>query len=222
MITAALDAGGDLILNAGHHAFFSDDDDDDDDDCWGFFHSDDCDWAGKFGWSGNDPGGSLLVYGSIISGEDVEIWAEEGITIEASITAVDRIEMGTDGAFTTTSSAPLASGGDIELYAREILSIGGTIHSGDDVAISGRSDLQVLGDISATDDVCIYSWADLEVAGRIAAKDRIHLTAKDDLTLWPESSLAGLDGEEARLVWLWAGDDITMDGHINAEKLIVH
>ena len=86
----------------------------------------------------------------------------------------------------------------------------------------GHSDVQIAGNISAGNDVTIFSCCDITVAGLIEASDRIHLLAKDDLPLLPQSSLTGINGGQGCFVYLSARDHIILDGYIDARKLIVH
>jgi hypothetical protein len=67
----------------------------------------------------------------------------------------------------------------------------------------------------------IYSYDDIIVSGAIEAVDRIEIITKDNLRLLDSSSLTGLNDEAARLVYLRAGDDITLDGQISAERRII-
>jgi hypothetical protein len=59
------------------------------------------------------------------------------------------------------------------------------------------------------------------VSGTIEAGDEIRLSTFDDLTLLPGSLLTGSMGKKARLVFLFARDHVTLQGTINAEKLVV-
>jgi hypothetical protein len=149
-----------------------------------------------------DSGGSLFINGAIISLDDVEIWADDEIFIDAPIIAVDEIEIGTCGTLTIMEDASLATGGDIELFSKKLMTIYGSI-------------------VSTEDDVEIYSYDDIIVSGAIEAVDRIEIITKDNLRLLDSSSLTGLNDEAARLVYLRAGDDITLDGQISAERRII-
>jgi hypothetical protein len=132
----------------------------------------------------------------------VEIWADDEIFIDAPIIAVDEIEIGTCGTLTIMEDASLATGGDIELFSKKLMTIYGSI-------------------VSTEDDVEIYSYDDIIVSGAIEAVDRIEIITKDNLRLLDSSSLTGLNDEAARLVYLRAGDDITLDGQISAERRII-
>ena len=101
------------------------------------------------------------------------------------------------------------------------MSIEAAVNAGDDVEISSCSDVRIAGDVSAGDDVNVYAHADIEVASTIEAVDRIYLSAKDSLMLLSESWLGGINGEKARMVFLRAGDTVTLDGSINGEKIVV-
>jgi filamentous hemagglutinin len=166
-------------------------------------------------------GSELYIFAAITSLDDVEIWADDGVFIDAPITAVDEIEIGTCGSLTTSANAVLSTGDDIELYARSFLSIGALVHAGDDVNVNSCSDVQITGNVSAGDDVKIYARSDIEVASTIEAADRIYLRARGNLTLLSNSLLTGMNGDEARMVYLRAGDTMTLAGDINAEKVIV-
>ena len=166
-------------------------------------------------------GTGLYMYGAVISLDDVRIRADEGIYIDAAITAADDIEIETNGSLTTTASAPLTAGDDVELYAKQEITIGGVISAGDDVELESRADVLISGNIRAGDDVEIFTSSDIEIGSTIEALDRISLSAKDNLILLPLSYLTGIDGEMVRLVYLFAGDDITLDGTINTKKLII-
>jgi hypothetical protein len=168
-----------------------------------------------------DSGSELYIHGAIHSQDDVEIWADDGVFIDAPITAVDEIEIGTCGSLTTTASADLSTGDDIELYARQVLSIGAAVSAGDDVDVNSCSDVQINGKVSAGDDVKVYARSDIEVASTIEAADRIYLRAGGNLTLFSASLLTGTNGDEARIVYLRAGDTMTLAGDINAEKVVV-
>jgi hypothetical protein len=163
-----------------------------------------------------DSGSELYIFAAITSLDDVEIWADDGVFIDAPISAVDDIEIGTCGSLTTTANAVLSAGDDIELYARKVLSIGAAVSAGDDVEVNSCSDVQIAGNVSAGDDVKIYARSDIEVASTIEAADRIYLRARGNLTLLSESLLTGMNGEKARMVYLRVGDNITLDGVINA------
>jgi hypothetical protein len=86
---------------------------------------------------------------------------------------------------------------------------------------AGASDT-IDGNVRAEDDVKVKARCDIEVFAAIEAFDRIDLSAKDNLTLFPGSSLSGINGEKARKVSLRAGGDTILDGTIKAEKLSVH
>ena len=168
-----------------------------------------------------DSGSELYIYASINSLDDVEIWADDGILIDAAITAADKMEIATCGSLEITVNASLSSNDDLELYAREIFTIEGAVSSAGDIDIYSRADLRITGTIRAQDDVTVYSRDNIDVSGRIEAFDRIRLTARDDLNLHSLASLTGLDGGKARFVYLSAGKEMTLDGFINAERLVV-
>jgi uncharacterized protein (DUF2345 family) len=138
----------------------------------------------------------------------------------AAITEADDIEIGTCGSLITTADAVLGAGDDIELYAKKGLSIGAAVHAGDDVDVYSCSAVHIAGNVSAKDDVKVYARSDIEIASTIEAVDRIYLKARENLTLLPGSLLTGMNGEKARIVYLRAGDNMTLDGAINAEKVI--
>ena len=116
--------------------------------------------------------------------------------------ALDEIEIGTCGTLTIMKDASLTAGDDIELFSKKLLTIYGSV-------------------VSTGDDVEIYSYFDIVVAGAIEAADRIEIVSKDNLTLLRSSSLTGLNGGVARLVYLRACDEITTNGEILAEKVII-
>lgn len=55
----------------------------------------------------------------------------------------------------------------------------------------------------------------------IEAFDRMRLSARNDLTQLPGSSMTGINGEKAQLVYLRACDTMTLEGAITAQKLII-
>jgi uncharacterized protein (DUF2345 family) len=167
-----------------------------------------------------DSGSEIYIFAAIESLDDVEIWADDGVFIDAPITAADDIEIGTCGSLITTADAVLGAGDDIELYAKKGLSIGAAVHAGDDVDVYSCSAVHIAGNVSAKDDVKVYARSDIEIASTIEAVDRIYLKARENLTLLPGSLLTGMNGEKARIVYLRAGDNMTLDGAINAEKVI--
>jgi hypothetical protein len=151
-----------------------------------------------------DSGGRLFIYGPIISQDDVDIWADDEIFINAPIIAVDEIEIGTCGPLTVSASASLIAGDDIELFSKKMLTIDGYV-------------------VSTGDDVEIFSCDDIVVSGTIEAVDRIEIKTCDNLTLSASSWLTGPNGGKARLVYLKAGDEITIthDDQILAKKVII-
>jgi hypothetical protein len=267
---------------------------------------------------------SVEIAGTIAAGDDIEIWADDGIYLDAPMTAGDRIELGTCGYLETTVNAPLTAGGDIDLYAKGSVTVGGEVIAGEDVwvrsecgdvlidgrivagdgidvwagknliisaplqagddldlyakgalktvnelatltagmdvvlgtckgdielfgavtagagwapcsskhwccwhqekpdvVISSGGAIRLHGAVTAQDDVTLSAWGDISVSGTIAAGDEIRLTSWDDLSLLPGSLLTGLSGKKAQRVSLFARDQVTLQGAINAEKLIV-
>jgi hypothetical protein len=165
-------------------------------------------------------GGALCAYETISSVGEVEIWANGGVSIERGITADDLIKIGTCGSLTITSDASLAAGKNMELYSKKAMTIDGILSAADEVTITSCGDILIFGSIKAWDDVTIFSWRDITLAGSIEAADRIELSARDDLVLSAGSAIAGLNGEMARFVRLWARDRMTLDGTIHAKKVI--
>ena len=126
------------------------------------------------------------------------------------------------GDLTMTSDAQVMATKDMELFSKKAMAIDGSVSAGDDVEIFSCSNIQVSGHIRSGDDVEIFSCSDIIVSSTIEAADRIYLSARDNLTLLSESWLGGMNGEEARVVFLRAGDTMTLDGSISAEKIVVY
>ncbi len=166
-------------------------------------------------------GAGLFIQGDVTSVDDVEACADDGILIDAGVTAVDAITLHARGSLTVTARATLNAGGDVDLYAKGLLSIGGEVNGAYDVMMTGCSDLEMSGKIRAGDDVIVFAWGDNVISGSVEVGDEIRLSALDDLTLLPGSLLTGILGKPAERVSLFAYDQITMQGTIYAEKLIV-
>ena len=168
-----------------------------------------------------DSGAELYIQAAIDSTDDVRIKADDGIFIDAPITAADDIKVESGGSLMTAAGDALTAGDDIELKANGLLSIGAALTAGDDVRLSSCTDVRITSDLRAEDDVKIRSRGDIEVAGDIEAFHRIRLSARENLTLLSQASLTGLDDGKARFVYLHAGDELNLDGFINAERIVV-
>jgi hypothetical protein len=90
-----------------------------------------------------------------------------------------------------------------------------------DVVINSGGAIKLQGTLTSIDDVIISAWGDIEVSGTIAAGDEIRLSSWDDIALLPGSLLTGLSGKKAQRVTLIARDQVTLQGTINAEKVVV-
>jgi len=115
---------------------------------------------------------------------------------------------------------------DIAIDSGAELQIQAAIDSPDDVRIKADDGSLVdapitAGNVRAADDVKIKARGNIEVAGAVEAFDRIELSARNDLTLLSQASLTGLDDGKARFVYLHAGDELNLDGFINAERIVV-
>ena len=75
------------------------------------------------------------------------------------------------------------------------LYIHAAINSQDDVEIKADNGIFIDAAITAGDDLKISARSDIEAAAIIEAADRSYLSAGDNLTLLPESSLRGLTGK---------------------------
>ena len=87
--------------------------------------------------------------------------------------------------------------------------------------INAGGAIRLHGTVTSVEDVILYAWGDIEVSGTIAAWDEIRLSTLDDLTLLPGSLLTGILGKKAQRISLFARDQVTLLGIINAEKLVV-
>jgi hypothetical protein len=75
--------------------------------------------------------------------------------------------------------------------------------------------------VASVDDVTVSAWGDIEVSGTIAAGDEIRLSSWDDIDLLAGSLLTGISGKKAQRVTLIARDQVSMQGTVSAEKLVV-
>jgi hypothetical protein len=127
----------------------------------------------------------------------VEVWADGGIYLDAPMTAGDRIKLGTCGDLTTTANGPLTAGGDIELDAKRVLSLGADVTAEDDIEIWANGGIIVNGAMTAGDRIELATCGDLMTTanGLLTAGGDIELYAKGAITV-------GAD--------LVAGDDVWM------------
>jgi hypothetical protein len=89
------------------------------------------------------------------------------------------------------------------------------------VEISAGGAVWLYGTVTSQDDVTVSAWGDIEVSGTIAVSDEIRLSSWDDIALLPGSLLTGRSGKKAQRITLIARDQVTLQGTINAEKLVV-
>jgi len=136
-----------------------------------------------------------------IAKDDVKVWADDGIFIDAAITAGDDIQVRTCG--------------DVVLWAGRPVLLAAQLVARDDIELYSRSDLRILGNIRAGDDFSAYARGDFDMSANIEGFDRINLWARGDLTLAVSSVLGMIDGEPARHVCLHAGHRMILDGTIN-------
>ena len=90
-----------------------------------------------------------------------------------------------------------------------------------DVVINAGGALKLHAAVTSPGYVTISAWGDIEVSGTIEAGDEIRLSSWDDIELLPGSLLTGIFGKKAQRVYLLAHDRVTLQGTINAEKLVV-
>jgi len=185
--------------------------------------------------------GDTVIKGAVQAGDRLDVSAGKNLIISAPLKAGSDLNLYAKGALKTIHSlATLTAGMDVVLgTCRGDIEILGAITAGagyvpcsskhccywrqerPDVVINAGGALRLYGAVTSQDDVIVFAWGDIEVSGTIAAADEIQLSTFDDLTLLPGSLLTGLLGKKARRVYLFARDHVTLQGTINAEKLVV-
>jgi hypothetical protein len=196
--------------------------------------------AGDDVWMKTDCG-DVLIKGSVQADDRLDVWAGKNLIISAQLQAGDDLDLYAKGALKTVNKlATLTAGmdvvlgtckGDIELFGAITAGAGYVPCSSKhwccwhqerpDVVINAGGAIRLHGAVTSPDDVTFSAWGDIEVSATIAAGDEIRLTSWDDLSLLPGSLLTGLSGKKAQRVTLLARDQVTLQGAINAEKLIV-
>jgi len=196
--------------------------------------------AGDDIWVKTDHG-DVAIKSAVHSGDRLDVFAGKELSISAPLQAGGDLELYAKGALNTLNElATLTAGmnvalktckGDIELFGAITAGVGYTpcnskhwfcrSQERPDVAINAGGAVRIHGTVTSMDDVTIAAWGDIDVSGTIAAYDEIRLTSWDDIELLPGSLLTGLLGKKAQRVSLIARDQVTLQGTINAQKLIV-
>jgi hypothetical protein len=196
--------------------------------------------AGDDIWIKTDHCG-VAIAGAVQSGDRLDLSSGKDLIISAAIKARGDLELyANDSLRTDHSQATLTSGmnvalktckGDIELL--------GAVTAGEgfvpanskhwfcshqerpDAVINAGGAVRIHGTLTSRDDVTVSAGGDIVVSGTIAGADEIRLSSWDDIELLPGSLLTGLSGKKAQRVTLIACDQVTLQGAINAEKLVV-
>jgi hypothetical protein len=183
----------------------------------------------------------VVIAGAVQSGDRLDVSSGKDLIISATIKARSDLELyAKDSLRTDHSQATLTSGmnvalktckGDIELLGAVTAGEGfvpsnskhGFCRSQErpDVAINAGGAVRIHGTVTSPDDVIVSAGGDIAVSGTIRASDEIRLSSWDDIALLPGSLLTGLSGKKAQRVTLIARDQVTLQGTINAEKLVV-
>jgi len=168
-----------------------------------------------------DSGAGLFIHGDISAEDDIEIQADEEIIVTASISAGDELEIETSGAMSITGSAEVKAGDDIDLYCKSNLIISGLVASSDDIRFTSFRNVLMDGTVQAADDIYGYARRDITVSGLVAAKDRICLKAQDDMHITAAGVISGLDGNPAKRIYLYARDQMIIEGKLFADRIII-
>jgi hypothetical protein len=195
--------------------------------------------AGDDLWIKTDPG-DVVVNGAVQAGDRLEVSSGRNLIISAPLKAGGDLDLYAKGCLKTINDlATLTAGMDVVLgTCKGDIEILGAITAGagyvpcsskhccwhqerPDVVINSGGAVRLHGTVTSVDDVIISAWGYIEVSGTIAAGDEIRLSTFDDLTLLPGSLLTGVLGKKAQRVSLFARDQVTLQGAINAEKLVV-
>jgi hypothetical protein len=156
-----------------------------------------------------DSGGWLDIYAPVTSLDDVEVWADDGLFMDAPVAAADQIEWGTCGHLTTSSDAPLTAGGDVDLYAGKIMILGAEVTAGDDVDAWAKGGIFVDGAVTAGDRL------ELGACGELLTSMNAPLIAGDDMNLYAREFLAlGAEVTAGDDVDAWAKGGIFVDGTV--------
>ncbi|CAB5147038.1 Alkaline phosphatase (EC [Olavius algarvensis associated proteobacterium Delta 3] len=145
-----------------------------------------------------DSESEVFIHGTIFSQDDVEIWADEGVLVDAPISTGDDIEIGTCGELVITENGVLTAGGDVELFAKQFINIDADITAGDDVRIaSKKADGLINGPVLAGDRIDIHAGGSLFISAPMEAGSDLDLYAKYDLVSTHEEATltAGVDVE---------------------------
>jgi len=184
---------------------------------------------------------SVAIARAVQSGDRLEISSGEDLIISAPLKAADDLSLyAKDCLKTVNEFATLTAGMNVSLKTcRGDIELLGAVTAGEgfvpsnskhwfcrsqerpDVVINAGGAVRIHGTVTSRDDVTVFAWGDIEVSGTIAASDEIRLSSWDDIELLPGSLLTGLSGKKAQRVTLLARDHVTLQGAINAEKLLV-
>ena len=196
--------------------------------------------AGDDIWIKTDHG-DVVIKGAVQAGDRLDVSSGRNLIISAPLKAGNDLNLYAKGCLKTINAlATLTAGmnvvlgtcwGDIEIFGAITAGAGYVPCSSKycccwcqdrpDVVINSGGAVRLHGAVTSQDDVIISAWGDIEVSGTIAAGDEIRLSTFDDLTLLPGSLLTGTSGKKAQRVSLSARDHVSLQGTINAEKLVV-
>jgi hypothetical protein len=196
--------------------------------------------AGDDIWIKTDHG-DVVIKGAVQAGDRLDVSSGRNLIISAPLKAGNDLNLYAKGCLKTINAlATLTAGmnvvlgtcwGDIELFGAITAGVGYTPCSSKhwccwhqerpDVVINSGGAIRLYGAVTSVDDVIISAWGDIEVSGTIAAGDEIRLSSWDDIELLPGSLLTGVLGKKAQRVSLSARDHVSLQGTINAEKLVV-
>jgi hypothetical protein len=196
--------------------------------------------AGDDLWIKTDHCG-VAIAGAVQSGDRINVSSGKDLTISAPLKAGGDLELyAKDSLRTDHSRASLTAGmnvalktcgGDIELFGAITAGEGFVPYSSrhwfcshqerPDVVINAGGAVRIHGTVTSMDEVTVSAGGDIVVSGTIAGADEIRLSSWDDIDLLPGSLLTGLSGKKAQRVTLIARDQVTLQGSIKAEKLLV-
>ncbi|MBN1687410.1 MAG: hypothetical protein JW852_12190, partial [Spirochaetales bacterium] len=142
-------------------------------------------------------GSRAEIYGPIESADDVTIRADDGMVVDAAITATDRIEIRACGDSVIADGSVLIAERDIDIWFHGDLSIGGSLSAGDDICIWVYGDFVSNAILDAEDDITAWIRWDAFIGG--------DWNAADDIIVWSGGTLQ-IPGT------LYAGDDLRVWG----------